>query len=245
MQLHSAIKTLVDSQQYQQALQLFHQQSCISIDGTITLALKASAAIRDHEGGIRIHQQLSRKSLANPWIQSSLVYFYGKIVNFHLSHGVSFVSIVRCNDVTNAEKMFSTIEKKTVFVYGSMFKGRALSLGFNCDDHRVWIVGYLSDGKPEKVMEEFKKMTIEPDEGIVNMFLIACGKCIDAGSMEVAKEVMKTVPFRYFASEKVVRSAIDMLMKFGEVTKAEELFQSIKDKDLITYGNIMNGHRCY
>ena len=122
--LYSEIKTLIDSQKYQNVLDLFDRHHRISSDPTITLALKASAAIRDYKSGLRIHQQLSEQSRDNPWIQSSLIHFYSKLAS--MRNCLSNVSIVvRCNDVANAEKVFSPIEKKTVYMYGAMFKGNS------------------------------------------------------------------------------------------------------------------------
>ncbi|CAF4322475.1 unnamed protein product, partial [Rotaria magnacalcarata] len=37
-------------------------------------------------------------------------------------------------------------------------------------------------------------------------------------------------------------SAIDMLMKFGDVESAERIFRSIKAKDANIYGALMNGY---
>ena len=72
MKLHAQIKSLIDSQKYQSVLDLFDRHHRISSDPTITLALKASAAIQDYKSGLRIHQQLSEQSKGNPWIQSSI-----------------------------------------------------------------------------------------------------------------------------------------------------------------------------
>ena len=124
MELHSQIKSLIDSQKYQNVLDLFDCHHRISNDPTITLALKASAAIRDYKSGLRIHQQLSEQPTNNPWIQSSLIHFYSKLTS--MQKCLSDISIVvRCNDVPNAEKIFSSIEKKNVYVYGAMFKGNS------------------------------------------------------------------------------------------------------------------------
>lgn len=78
MKLHAEMKKLIDSQKYQNALELFHRQFQNSTDPTVTLALKASSILRDYQSGIRIHRQLSERSTKNPWIQSSLIHFYSK-----------------------------------------------------------------------------------------------------------------------------------------------------------------------
>ena len=40
----------------------------------------------------------------------------------------------------------------------------------------------------------------------------------------------------------VLTSAIDMLMKFGDVRSAERMFELIKKKNIVTYGAMMNGY---
>ena len=64
--------------QYQKALDLFDQQSKMSSDFTITMALKACTKLNDYQRGINIQRQLSSKSLENPFIQTSLIHFYSK-----------------------------------------------------------------------------------------------------------------------------------------------------------------------
>lgn len=76
IKLNSNMKRLIECQQHRQALDLFNQQFRLANDATITLALKASAHLRSYEHGFHLHQQLSTKSLTNPWIQSSLIHFY-------------------------------------------------------------------------------------------------------------------------------------------------------------------------
>ena len=53
---HSDVMKCIDSQRYRDALDLFHRQFRISIDPTITLALKAATILRDQQSGTRIHQ---------------------------------------------------------------------------------------------------------------------------------------------------------------------------------------------
>jgi len=57
------MKKLIDSKQYRKALNLFDEQSEISFDFTISLALKACTKLNDRQRGNKIQQQLSPKSL--------------------------------------------------------------------------------------------------------------------------------------------------------------------------------------
>ena len=72
------MKDLIDARRYKDALDLFERQSQISTDATLNLALKACTKLADRERGARIHRQLSSKSHANPFIQTSLLHFYSE-----------------------------------------------------------------------------------------------------------------------------------------------------------------------
>ena len=78
IKLNSAMQKLISSGQYKEALDFFDRQLPMCTDVTFTLALKVSTKLCDHHRGIRIHQQLSSKSLQNPFIQTSLIHFYSK-----------------------------------------------------------------------------------------------------------------------------------------------------------------------
>jgi hypothetical protein len=76
------MKKLIYSKQYRKALGLFDQQTKMSSDITINLALKACTKLKDYQRGIKMKRQLSSKSHANPFIQASLIHFYSKIKSF-------------------------------------------------------------------------------------------------------------------------------------------------------------------
>jgi len=80
--LDLTMKKLIDSQQYEKALNLFDQQSESSTDICITMALKACTKLQDYKRGMNIQRQLSSRSLNNPFIQTSLIHFYSEPIMF-------------------------------------------------------------------------------------------------------------------------------------------------------------------
>ncbi|CAF2149229.1 unnamed protein product, partial [Rotaria magnacalcarata] len=50
------------------------------------------------------------------------------------------------------------------------------------------------------------------------------------------------MPENYRNNNITSNSAIDMLMKFGDVENAERIFRSIKTKDIITYNAMVKGY---
>jgi len=84
--LTSTMKKLIDAKQYQEALNVFDQQSEMSTDFHFNMALKACAHLHNYQYGKKIHQQLSSNSLNNPFIQSSLINFYSESFIFQLEN---------------------------------------------------------------------------------------------------------------------------------------------------------------
>ncbi|CAF1436318.1 unnamed protein product, partial [Didymodactylos carnosus] len=60
--------------------------------------------------------------------------------------------------------------------------------------------------------------------------------------MKLGKDVLNRLPVAFFQRCQLVNSAIDMLMKFGDVAHAEHLFQLTKKKTIVTYGAMMQGY---
>ena len=138
--LESTMKKLTDSRQYQKVLDLFGQQSSIPTTSTaLTLALKACTKLHDRERGIEIHRQLSTRSLEDPYVQTSLIHFYSKH-SFLRDRALPryFRSLlVQSRDVDRAEKIFSIIDDKTIFMYGAMFKGSSCVLHESTREHCI------------------------------------------------------------------------------------------------------------
>jgi hypothetical protein len=149
--LSPTMKKLIDARRYGDALDLFDRQSNVSTDSAFNLALKACTKLADKEHGIRIHQKLSPQSLQNPFIQTSLIHFYSKSrslliirpsveqkvihVTLRMNYSVYRIVIsiaikpclsflVQCREVDQAQRIFSTVKTKTVFMYGALFKGK-------------------------------------------------------------------------------------------------------------------------
>ncbi len=78
LNLSSSMKKLIDAQKYQQALDLFHQNSKYASDVAINLALTACTKLKNLEEGITIHQHLSPQSMNNSFINTSLIHLYSK-----------------------------------------------------------------------------------------------------------------------------------------------------------------------
>ena len=84
-------------------------------------------------------------------------------------------------------------------------------------------------------------MTLKSDEVIIISVLNACAKLTDENAIRRGLELLRQIPKHYFQHAKLVTTAIDMLMRFHRVQEAETLFETMKNKTIVTYRSMMNG----
>ncbi|CAF1564315.1 unnamed protein product, partial [Rotaria magnacalcarata] len=133
-------------------------------------------------------------------------------------------TLMECKDIDNAMHLFSSITKKSNYMYTVMFKG------------------LVTNNVPEKVLDLFDEMKIEPNQFTLSTLFNACAKLCNDRAMKIGKELLAKMPENYRNNKITSTSAIDMLMKFGDVENAERIFRSIKAKDIIAYGAMVKGY---
>lgn len=85
-------------------------------------------------------------------------------------------------------------------------------------------------------------MKIKPNEFNFTVLFNACGVVGSDRAKKIGKKLFDEMPDGYRNNIIVLNSAIDMLMKFSDVQSAEEVFKSMKTKDIFTYGAMMKGN---
>ncbi|CAF1449460.1 unnamed protein product, partial [Rotaria sordida] len=128
------------------------------------------------------------------------------------------------HDIDNATRLFSTITNKSHYIYTAMFKG------------------LMSNNMPDKVLDLFNEMTIEPNNFTLTILFNACGELANDRAMKIGKKLLDEMHDNYRNDNILLTSAIHMLMKFGDVQSAERVFHSIKNKDIITYNAMIKGY---
>jgi pentatricopeptide repeat protein len=126
-------------------------------------------------------------------------------------------------------------------MYGALFKGR-YSFVNGYSQQLLFIVGYVFNRMPSKVLHMFDRMPVQPNEVIITILFNACAKVADPHSIELGKRVLNQLSAAFFEDQILANSAIDMLMKFGEVKEAERLFSCMKKPDAASYGIMVNGY---
>jgi pentatricopeptide repeat protein len=201
------MKELIDVRRYKEALDLFDRPSQAPNDYSLNLALKACTKLGLRQRGIKIHQELSSKSLQNPFIQVSLIHFY-----------------MQCKDVDRAEEIFSVTDQHSLVSINTMMKG------------------YISNGMSSKALHLFRRNPIQPSQMTLMILFNACAKAADAQAKTIGRTLLGQLVDQMLDDEKLITSAIDMLMKFGDVEHAERLFHAMKKRSIVSYGAMMQGY---
>ncbi|CAF5226983.1 unnamed protein product, partial [Rotaria magnacalcarata] len=101
---------------------------------------------------------------------------------------------------------------------------------------------YVGNEMFEKALDLFEQIHLSLTNAIYAIVFNACAKLCNDRAMKIGKELLAKIPENYRNDNITSTSAIDMLMKFGDVESAERIFRSIKTKDIITYGAMVKGN---
>ncbi|CAF4969389.1 unnamed protein product [Rotaria sp. Silwood1] len=132
--------------------------------------------------------------------------------------------LMKFGDIKSAENIFYSIKNKDNFTFGAMMKG------------------YVENEQYEKVFDLYEEMNIKPDDIIYIIVLNACAGLSNYRAMNIGKQILQKICNKWQNNKIILTSGIDMLMNFGNVNDAENLFRSIQKKDIIAYGAMMNGY---
>ncbi|CAF5028644.1 unnamed protein product, partial [Rotaria magnacalcarata] len=133
-------------------------------------------------------------------------------------------TLMKSKDIDNAMHLFSSITNKSNYMYTVMFKG------------------LITNNVAEKVLDLFDEMKIEPDQFNLSTLFNACAVLNNNRAMKTGKKLLDEMPENYRNNNITSTSAIDMLMKFGDVESAERIFRSMKTKNIITYNATIKGY---
>ncbi|CAF4301593.1 unnamed protein product, partial [Rotaria sordida] len=131
--------------------------------------------------------------------------------------------LMKFGDIENAENFFQMMKKKNIITYGAMMKG------------------YVENKMYDKALDLFEQMPLNPNNVIHIIVFNACAQLGNDRAKEIGRKLLHQMPKHFHNDNILFTSAIYMLMKFGDVENAENLFQMMKKKDIITYGAMMKG----
>ncbi|CAF1464632.1 unnamed protein product [Adineta steineri] len=132
--------------------------------------------------------------------------------------------LMRFGDVKKAEDLFQKIKKKDIITYGAMMKGYTLNHMCN------------------KALDLFEQIQLNLSNVSYSIIFNACAQLSNDRAKQIGRKLLDGMPENFKENKYIQSSAIDMLMKFGDVKKAEILFKTFEEKDIITYSTMMKGY---
>jgi len=101
-------------------------------------------------------------------------------------------------------------------------------------------LGYAENQMPEKALDLFEQMDLDLNSSTHAKIFSVCAKLADDRAKRIGNKLLEQMPNNFRNDNIVLNSAIHMLMKFGDVTHAEQIFKKIK-KDVVSYDAMMKG----
>lgn len=164
--------------------------------------------------------------------------------------------LVKLGDLRSARNLFDEMPERNVVSYTAMIDGYAKAgdmasarfLFEEAPDRDIvaWsalISGYAQNGQPNKAVEIFSEMyskNVKPDEYILVSLMSACSQ---VGSLELAMWVDSYLSRSQMDLTRahVIAALIDMNAKCGNMDRAAKLFETMLNKDLISYCSMIQG----
>lgn len=103
------------------------------------------------------------------------------------------------------------------------------------------VLGYVDNKLYDKSLDLFEKMSLAPHETTFTIIFDACAHLVTDRAKGIGNKLVEGMSKNYRNCSYVMNCAINMFMKFGDVKSAENLFQQVSKRDIVTYGAMMKG----
>ena len=98
---------------------------------------------------------------------------------------------------------------------------------------------------PQKSLDVFKRMKIQPDDFIFTIVLNSCALIGDKHSLEIGKSLDILIPEKYRNNVVLQASLLDMYSKCGaEIEEIRKLFDKMECKGISAFNTMMKG-KCH
>ena len=132
--------------------------------------------------------------------------------------------LMKFRQIEDAESLFSSSKKNTPVLLGIMMQG------------------FVDNGMPGKALDLFETSSIPPNEIISIILYSACAALNDERAVQLGNKLLRQMPIKYRENGVLIGSALNMLMKFGQTKKAEDLFSQVTRPTANLYGILMHGY---
>ncbi|PKA61826.1 Pentatricopeptide repeat-containing protein [Apostasia shenzhenica] len=240
---NTMIRSLAQSDSARDAILLFNRIQAMGFRPdtySFPFVLKAVARLSVFEVGTGIHGLVFRLGLISDIpISTALVHMYSscRLINdarhlFDEMHhrdvvlwNAMIAGYVKFGDVDNARALFDEMPERNVISWTSV------------------IAGYTQMNRADEAIAVFRRMqledSIEPDEIAL---LSALSACAQLGAQDLGKWIHGFIDKRRLRRTiPLMNALIDMYAKSGNIWKAFEVFESMKNRSIITWTTMISG----
>ena len=106
-------------------------------------------------------------------------------------------------------------------------------------------LGYVDNNLYEKALDLLEEMPFSPDNIILSIALNACRQLNNDRARKIGEKYVQQMS-SYFPKDNILmNTALSMLMEFNDIEGGEQLFEQIKNKDIVSYGALIKGIQLY
>ena len=106
-------------------------------------------------------------------------------------------------------------------------------------------LGYIDNEMAEKTLDLFEQMSLSPNNIIYRIIFKACALLADQKAKSIGKKLVDQMSNELSMNTILSNSAIHMLVQFNDIERGEHLFQSIKNKNVVSYACMMQGKHTF
>lgn len=207
---------------------------------TFPFLLKSCTRLDTLDAGRQVHGQVLKFGLDDD------VYTHTSLINMYAQHG----------DLDDARMVFDKSDYRDAVSFtalitgyasrGYVEKARDLFDSIPIKDVISWnamISGYAQKGRFDEALSLFKEMRKREVSPNVSTMLSVLSACAHLGDMETGDVARSWIEEHGHGSNlKLVNAMIDMYAKCGDHDKARGFFDSIREKDLISWNVMIGGY---
>jgi hypothetical protein len=105
----------------------------------------------------------------------------------------------------------------------------------------ILFLGYIKNEMPDKTLDLFEQMNETPNTIVYVAVFNACAESADNRAIRLGNQVLQQLPAMCKNEIIVIGAMLKMLMKFGQVKDAEDLFRLSTKRNLVMYAIMMQG----
>ena len=103
------------------------------------------------------------------------------------------------------------------------------------------ILGLADHNHCEKALELFQEMDMSKNEYTYSILFKICARIADSNSLNYGIIQFNKMPNKFHENSIVLTSALQMFLRSKNISAAEQIFEKIKEKNLIVFSIMMNG----